>query len=64
MPYSPVEREAFQRRDDDPSIQCKYAVNGIGPRKNCCPACDNALRPERGYQVYDDKGKVIVGYLV
>lgn len=59
---SPVEREAFRYRDpkDDPSRQCVLALNGGGPIPFHCASCNNALRPPRGYQVYDYLGRVIV----
>ena len=62
MPYSPVERDAFRYRDpdDDPTVQCWLALNGKGPYAEHCVACVNALRPLRGYQVWDYLGRPIV----
>jgi hypothetical protein len=60
---SVVERLAFRYRDpedDDVTAQCPLALNGLGPFKGHCVACDNRLRPPRPYRVYDEYGMPIV----
>jgi hypothetical protein len=55
-----VEDDDAMVEHDDPTAQCPLALNGRGPFKGHCRACDNRLRPPRGYQVYDCWGRVIV----
>jgi hypothetical protein len=59
---SVVERLAFRNRDEDedPTAQCPLALNGLGPFKGHCHACDNRLRPPRPYRVWDEYGMPIV----
>lgn len=59
---SVVERDAFRHYedDDDGSVQCPLALNGRGPFKGHCRACDNRLRPPRPYPIRDANNNVIV----
>ena len=58
-----VERTALRHaedEDEDPTAQCPLALNGLGPYKGHCTACDNKLRKPREYQTYDYLHRPIV----
>jgi hypothetical protein len=60
MPYSEVEKLALRDSSDVMTMQCPLALNGRGPEKGHCQACDNNLRPPKPYPIRDYLGRVVV----